>query len=270
MKTNTLVILAAGASSRMKKSLDNTQDFKGKALIPIGKSNRPMIAHLLDHAEKASYEHIILVVGKDADAFKNYISSFSTQLTIDFAIQTIPEGREKPLGTADAVYQAMEQFQDLKTSAFVVCNSDNLYSVKALQLLREDLAPNAFISYDRDGLQFEQERILSFALVITDTNNYLSTIVEKPSEHDSNNYKDSLGVLSVSMNIWKLYGPDAFTPLRDCPLHPERNEKELPNSILNMVNAGVKVKAIPLKEHVPDLTSKRDIAVLESYLNRNK
>ena len=90
MKTNTLIILAAGASSRMKRSLGNTQDFKGKALIPIGKSNRPMISYLLNYAEKAGYEHIILVVCKDAEAFKQYVSTISTQLTIDFAIQTIP------------------------------------------------------------------------------------------------------------------------------------------------------------------------------------
>jgi glucose-1-phosphate adenylyltransferase len=271
MKHNTLLILAAGASSRMKKSLDNTTDFKGKALMPLGEGKQPVLTYLLQNAKEAGYKKIILVVGKDADAFKSFIKQLISFDDIEFlfATQHIPADREKPLGTADAVFQTMEHYPELKSEVFTVCNSDNLYSVKALQLLLDELSKNAFISYDRDGLQFPEARILSFALVVTNNNDHLVDIIEKPSDKEASNYQDSQGVLRVSMNLWKLNGADAYSFLRNCPLHHTRNEKELPNAILSMVKSGVLVKAIPLKEHVPDLTSKEDVEKVEQYL-KNK
>jgi glucose-1-phosphate adenylyltransferase len=55
--------------------------------------------------------------------------------------------------------------------------------------------------------------------------------------------------------------------LRDCPLHPQRQEKELATALMNMVGKFPKsVKGFPLGEHVPDLTEKKDIAVMRQYL----
>lgn len=271
MMHNTLLILAAGASSRMKKSLNDTEDFKGKALLPLGKGKPPVLTYLLNNAKEAGYQKIILVVGKNAEAFKSFIKNIKgfDEIEIVFATQEISKDREKPLGTADAVFQTMEQYPELKNKVFTVCNSDNLYSVKALQLLCDEPTSNAFISYDREGLQFPQEKILSFALVVLNTNGYLLDIIEKPTVTTSESYKDAQGVLRVSMNLWKLYGKVAYPFLRDCPLHPTRNEKELPNAILHMVKAGVLVKGIPLMEHVPDITSKEDIEFVENYLRNN-
>ncbi|HAT66520.1 MAG TPA: hypothetical protein DCS66_18310, partial [Flavobacteriaceae bacterium] len=106
MKHNTLIILAAGASSRMKKSLNDTKDFKGKALLPLGKGKPPVLAYLLNNAKEAGYQKIILVVGKDAEAFKKFIKNLKgfDEIEIVFATQEIPKDREKPLGTADAVF----------------------------------------------------------------------------------------------------------------------------------------------------------------------
>ena len=110
MKCNTLIILAAGASSRMKQSLGNTEDFKGKALLPLGKEQKPVIYYVLQNAQKAAFTQVILVVGKDAEAFKDYLKNNPISgLKLSFAFQNIPNGREKPLGTADAVFQTMEQ-----------------------------------------------------------------------------------------------------------------------------------------------------------------
>ncbi|MEZ4779189.1 MAG: sugar phosphate nucleotidyltransferase [Flavobacteriaceae bacterium] len=269
MKCNTLILLAAGASSRMKQSLDNAKDFNGKALLPLGKEQKPVIYYVLQNAQKAGYTHVVMVVGKEGDAFKNHLKNNPVSgLKFSFAHQPIPEGREKPLGTADAVYQAMEQFPELQHSVFAICNSDNLYSVQALQLLRIEKSANAFISYDRDGLDFPSERIRSFALLVLDKKGILKDLVEKPSEAIAESYRDAQGVLRVSMNLWKLNGAEAFPFLRDCPLHPTRQEKELPHAVLTMVKAGIMVKGIPVKEHVPDLTSKEDIEKVESYLKR--
>ena len=66
---------------------------------------------------------------------------------IQFAIQEIPNDRLKPLGTSDAVYQTMKQIPKLKQSSFCVCNSDNLYSVNAFNLIKNNEYTNAFLAF---------------------------------------------------------------------------------------------------------------------------
>ena len=70
-----LVILAAGASSRMKRSLlkdisPNEVDQLSKALIRLGKKNRPLLFYFMDHAKKAGYTEIFLLVGQRYESFK--------------------------------------------------------------------------------------------------------------------------------------------------------------------------------------------------------
>ena len=137
-------------------------------------------------------------------------------------------------------------------------------------MLNNSKERNAFIAYDRDGLHFTMERISRFALVLLDSENYLKDIVEKPSEDNINLFKDKFGKFRVSMNIFKLSGNDVYPFLKDCPIHPERNEKELPMAILNMCKSISKaMKGYLLSEHVPDLTSKEDISVLKKYIEEH-
>ena len=47
----------------------------------------------------------------------------------------------------------------------------------------------------------------------------------------------------------------------------KRQEKELPSAIMNMITSSDSyMKAVPIAEHVPDLTSKKDIAILEKLI----
>ena len=278
-----LVILAGGASSRMKKEAitDSTlsreeikqANQRSKALISLDKEGRPLMDYLLYNAKKAGYKNIYIITGKDNSLFKSFYGTLDNGnvfhgLNIHYAIQYIPIDREKPLGTADAVYQALEQYPELKTRKFTVCNSDNLYSVKALELLRKcEIAPNALISYSRGALRFTSDRIAKFALMLLDKTNYLVDIIEKPSQSEVDKYKLKSGELYVSMNIFSFDGNMFFNYVKNCPLHPERNEKELPTALLNMIKDHPKSTiAIPLSEHVPDLTSKDDISIMKEYI----
>jgi len=213
-----------------------------------------------------------LVIGEHAETFQKYYgnkvkNNVFRGLHISYAIQHIPKNRTKPPGTADALFQALEQYPNLKHETFTVCNSDNLYSVEAFLALKNSKDRNAFIAYDREGLNFTIERIFKFALVLLDKENYLKDIVEKPSLENMSQYKDGQGKLRVSMNIFKLTGSEIYPFLKHCPIHPERDEKELPTAILNLCHSVPKaVKGLPFKEHVPDLTSKEDIAVMKNYI----
>jgi NDP-sugar pyrophosphorylase family protein len=278
-----LIILAGGISSRMKKPStsnklsqedENEANIKTKSLISVGNEGRPLMDYLLYNAKKAGYKNIYIVINERGGLFKEFYGKNSTDndfngLSISYAIQYIPENRIKPFGTADAVFQTIEQFPELKHQQFTVCNSDNLYSQKALKKIRETTNSNAFISYNRDNLEFSLKKILSFAIVNLDAENYLKNIIEKPSAETANAHKDDLGKIRVSMNIFKLDGDIMYLYLKNCPIHSIRKEKELPTAILNMVKDNSKaLLGISISEHVPDLTSKDDIVIIKKYLKK--
>ena len=277
-----LLILAGGASSRMKSSISveglSSEEIKrantqSKALISYGKENRPILDFLLLNAKKAGYKNVYLIVGEQNEDFQRYYGKKTANnefngMLLSYATQFIPENRQNPFGTADAVTQALEQYPQLQKEAFTVCNCDNLYSEKALREMATTTEQNAFISYDRDGLEFPMERISRFALVLMDAANYVIDIIEKPSEEHLENYRDAQGKFRVSMNIFKLDGAQLFPYLKNCPPHEVRNEKELPTALLNFCDDHPQnFKGIPWCEHVPDLTSKEDILVFKKYLN---
>ena len=273
--TNTIVILAAGMSSRMKKSTDSSIDLtkadeankKSKSLITFG--NKPFIYFLLENIVHAGFKNVIMVVGKDYQDFKNEMDKFPniSKINIQYAIQSIPKNRLKPFGTADAVFQTMDQIDKLKNQTFCVCNSDNLYSTKSLKLIRENSFDNAVLAYDRDSLNFPRDRVSSFSILMTNSEFNLVNFIEKPTQEQVEQNLDDNGKIRVSMNIFKFDGSQAFEFIKSCPVNPLRNEKELPSAIVNMISHdSLYMKGIPIAEHVPDLTSKSDIQIIQKLI----
>ena len=273
--TNTIVILAAGMSSRMKKSTDSSigstkadeANKKSKSLITFG--NKPFIYFLLENIVDAGFQNVIMVVGQDYEDFKNEMDKFPniSKINIEYAIQLIPENRVKPFGTADAVYQTMDQIDKLKNQSFCVCNSDNLYSTKSLKLIRENSYDNAVLAYDRDSLNFPKDRVSSFSILMINSEFNLVNFIEKPTLEQVEQNLDDNGKIRVSMNIFKFDGSQAFEFIKSCPVNPLRNEKELPSAIVNMISHdSLYMKGIPIAEHVPDLTSKSDIQIIQKLI----
>jgi glucose-1-phosphate adenylyltransferase len=276
--TKTLIILAGGASSRMKKSTasDLSDDMvaqantRSKALILL--NDRPMLDYVLYTAKQAGIKRVIIVIHPKGALFKEYYGDQTINdfhgIRISYAVQYIPEDRIKPLGTADALLQAMEQYPELKADSFLVCNSDNLYSSTAFFALRKNKNPHAFLNYDRAALEYPMERIARFALTKVTANHYLQAIIEKPAASEVEHYKNDDGTFRVSMNIFKFEGASFYSYLVNCPIHPDRNEKELPTAILAMIKDHPEaMQAIPFAEHVPDLTGKNDIFIMNDYLS---
>ena len=276
-----LLIMAAGASSRMKSSVakdigtvaTEQANNRTKGLIEIGEDGKPLLYYLLRNAQVAGYKTIYLITAADATFFRSTIRSLPNlnQLHLVFVTQHIPKGRIKPLGTADAVFQALEQFPELQTNRFSVCNSDNLYTVSAFRKLRSLEQGSGLIAYDSDSLNFTKEKIAGFALLVLDSDFYLQNIVEKPAAADLNKATDEHGSIYISMNAFTFDGNVFFSFLRDCPINLNRDEKELPTALLNMIQVyPTSVRGIPMQEHVPDLTTKGDLLLLEDYLNLQK
>jgi glucose-1-phosphate adenylyltransferase len=305
-----IVILAGGISSRMRKplppgvnlplELEKDANEKAKSMIGLGKHSRPFLDYVLYEVKKAGYQEVIIVIGERDVSIKKYYGEKEREneflgLKISYALQKIPPGRTKPLGTADALLCALTQYPEWHGSKFTVINSDNLYSAKALRALLETKAENALIDYARDSLKFPLERLTQFAVTIKNREGYLIDIIEKPTLQEIEYAKGQDGVLRVSMNIWcNQY--DLILPfLKSVKEHPIRQEKELPTAELNMsyqsifrislrdfltknlflrrfVRFLVKrepkylIKCIPWQEHVPDLTTKADILPTKEFL----
>ena len=266
--------MAGGASSRMKKSVKNEvmdesvrqiASLYHKSLIPLGKQKKPLLVRLIEHAILAGYNDVYIVTGPDNAIFRSVLNPYTPffekkNLRIHYAIQETPLERSKPWGTADAVWQALQQFPQLKQTHFTLCNGDNLYSVKAMkQLLSPRKTPHALIAYALSGLNFSKERMARFALLAMEAG-YLNNIIEKPSSGQWRALEDKNSELYVSMNLFSFQGALLLPYLEKCPLHPERNEKELPFAVDQMVQEQSKwVWCYPVTEPVPDLTSVVDI-----------
>ncbi len=280
-----LIILAGGISSRMKKPAELKENVenrliedanqKSKSMIGVGQNYRPFLDYLLYNARESGYKDILIIIGEKDDSIRKYYGEKDSGnefygLNISYAIQKIPRGKEKPIGTADALFQGLLAKSEWSGKRFTVCNSDNLYSQNALTLMLKEEYKNAMIDYDRDSLEFELDRISKFAVTFKDEENYLLDILEKPTENEIEKSRSKDGIIGVSMNIFSLQYNMVFPFLEKVPYHPVRKEKELPIAVKMLANEFPKsVFAYPLAEHVPDLTVKNDILIVKKYLENH-
>ena len=284
MSDGKLIILAGGISSRMKKpeyhgSIDpklvSEANEKVKSMIGVGNNYRPFLDYLLFNARESGYNEVLIIIGEKDESIRNYYGHKDNDneffdLKISYAVQKIHKGRVKPLGTADALYQGLLTKNEWNGDRFTVCNSDNLYSKKALKLVLETPYKNAMIDYDREAFEFEKERVEKFAVTIRDQEGFLLDIIEKPSAEYIKTIEEKNGYVGVSMNLFTFDYEMIFPYLEKVPLHSERNEKELPSAVVMMIKDNPKsMFTYPLSEHVPDLTYKDDIIPVKNYLEKN-
>jgi NDP-sugar pyrophosphorylase family protein len=282
--TDRLVILAGGISSRMRRSAETAQGVdprviheatrKAKSMIGVGGGGRPLMDYLLYNARESGFRDVTVVVGPDDDSIRSAYGreerdNLFAGLRISYASQPVPPGRTKPLGTADALLCALRARADWRGERFVVCNSDNLYSIRAFRALAVTVHPSAMIDYDRSALEFEASRVEKFAVVQKDPLGFLRSIVEKPAPAEITASADPTGRVGVSMNIF-MFAYDVILPILErTPLHPVRQEKEIPTAVTLLVERDPRgMMTIPLAEHVPDLTHVDDIGAMRDYLMR--
>ena len=276
-----LLIMAGGMSSRMKKTegsetLDSTlvqqANSLPKGMIGVGKDGRPFMDYLIYNAHLAGYDEVLILKNPKDHVTKPYYDKLVADnkawgMKFLYATQQIAPDREKPAGTADAIQQALEQTPEWKGDRFTVCNSDNLYSVNILKLLRKNAVQNAVVSYESIALGVEPERIKSFAVIKADEEGYLVEIIEKPNEEQIEGARDSKGKIGVNMNVFHFNCDDILEYVRKEPFNPIRNERELPTAVMKMASENPKkVITVSVEENVPDLTSKGDISIVQKYL----
>jgi len=276
-----LVILAGGASSRMKQSVTSAgldtrlmfdADRHTKSMIRLGAEGRPFLDYLLYNARSAGCTDIVLVVSEQDMTMRSHFGgedkgNMYHGLSISYAVQRIPPGRAKPMGTADALLQALHAMPAWSGSGFTVCNSDNLYSSRAFAAMGNVGATGGLIDYDRDALGLAPERTAQFAVIGKSAEGWLETIIERPTDEDVARCRSANGRVGVSMNLYR-FRYDMILPfLESVPEHPMRREKELPEAVRLMVEAHPdEMRVVEFAEPVPDLTSKDDIVRMQEIL----
>ena len=127
-----LVILAAGMGSR----------FGGlKQMEPMDEAGNFLLDYSVYDAKRAGFDSVVFIIKKDFyEAFKNSIGKRVEKIIkVDYAFQDLndlpegfkcPEGREKPWGTAHAIYAAREFIKD----DFIIINGDDFYGKETYQV----------------------------------------------------------------------------------------------------------------------------------------
>ncbi len=154
------ILLAAGKGTRIRPLSDN----RPKPMLPV--VDRPLLAHTADAAIDAGATELILVVGYEADAVREYFGDTYRGVPVSFAVQ------HDQAGTADAVAAARDHLDD---SPFAVLNGDNLYDPAAINQLFE-AAPAV------GAIEVEDPRNYG---VLETADGAVTNIVEKPDNPPS-------------------------------------------------------------------------------------
>jgi len=127
-----LVILAAGMGSR----------FGGlKQMEPMDEAGNFLLDYSVYDAKVAGFDSVVFIIKKEFyEAFRDSIGErVSKLIKVDYAFQDLndlpegfkcPEGREKPWGTAHAIYAA----RDLVKDDFIIINGDDFYGRDAFMV----------------------------------------------------------------------------------------------------------------------------------------
>ena len=138
MKETALVIMAAGIGSRYGKGI--------KQLAKVGPKGEIIMDYSIHDALKAGFDKVIFIIRKDIEEeFRSVIGDrIEKHAKVYYAFQdlhdlpegySVPEGRTKPWGTAQAVLCAKKYID----CPFVVINADDFYGADGFKKVHDYL-----------------------------------------------------------------------------------------------------------------------------------
>ena len=279
----TLVIMAAGMGSRYGglKQIDTVDDAGDK-----------IVDFSIYDAMKAGFGKVVFVIKKENEAdFREALGDrISEHIEVEYAFQdlkdipegfTVPEGRIKPWGTAQAVLSAAEKVH----TPFAVINADDFYGREAFTKIHDFLTEDRSSENEYAMVSFilrntlTENGYVSRGICDIDEGGFLKSVTERTHiEADGEKAKYTLdggesyvplsGDEAVSMNIWgfSLSFMDelkaAFRSfLGDLPKaeDPLKAEYYLPGVVDNMLKEGrAKVRVLSSSDRWFGVTYKED------------
>ena len=291
MNKPTLVIMAAGMGSRFGGS---------KQITPVDDAGHVIIDFSIYDALRAGFGRVVCVIKPEMEAdFRQAIGDrIAPSVDVRYAYQTldrlpqgfsVPEGRQKPWGTAHAVLCALDQVE----GPFAVINADDFYGRGALAaagaFLRApgDANEHAMVGYRIENTLTENGTV-SRGVCEADGEGYLKSIEERLSiepreggaaytEDGGATYRFIPAGTPVSMNLWAFREGirEAFRAqfadfLRDTvPANPLKSEYYLPYVPKALIARGeARVRLLGTDERWYGMTYREDIQKVRDAIAR--
>lgn len=296
MQKPVLAVMAAGMGSR----------YGGlKQIDPVGPSGEVIIDYSLFDARRAGFEKVVFIIKHEIeDDFKAVISErISKVMQVEYAFQqldilpegyTVPEGREKPWGTAHAVLAA----KSVIDGPFAVINADDYYGPEAFQKIYDYLATHqddekyeyAMVGYHLRNTLTEHGHVARGVCEVGE-DGFLQRVTEhvkivkdgndaKFTEDEGKTWESLPGETTVSMNLW------GFTPSflketearfntfldRTLTANPMKGEYFLPSVVSALIDEDkARVQVLTSKDKWYGVTYKEDkpvvVAALRSFID---
>ena len=284
MNKPVLVVMAAGLGSR----------YGGlKQLDPIDSNNHVILDYSVYDAHRAGFDTVVFVIKQEhEEVFRERIGDrMSKSVEVKYAFQrpddlpegySVPEGRTKPWGTAQAVLAARE----VVDGPFAVINADDYYGPEAFEEIYN------YLIHHPDTPELYEYAMVGYLLKNTVTENgsvargvctetasgYLHSVVERTkivkgdrcpmyTEDDGETWHDLCEDDIVSMNLWgfqKSYLEEAwkgFPDFLDKALveNPMKAEYFLPAVVSNLLSQHkARVKVLRSNDKWYGVTYKED------------
>ncbi len=292
MQKPQLVIMAAGLGSR----------FGGlKQMAPVDAQNHWIIDYSIFDAVRAGFGKIILIVKPENEQlFRDTLGKrVGGAAEIEYVHQTkemlpegfsVPEGREKPWGTAHAVLCAKNAI----TAPFAVINADDFYGKDAFKIIHRYLTCDhpeneyAMVGYQVENTLTENGHVARGVCTMDESGQFLTGIVEHThieprdggaayTEDDGKTFTFLPSGTTVSMNFWG-FTPDILGEIEsrftaflreNLPKNPLKCEYFLPlipNQLIAERKAQVRV--LPCTEKWYGVTYKPDMPQVQAAIAR--
>ncbi len=251
----TLLILAAGMGSR----------FGGlKQVEPVGPNGEAIIDYTIYDAIRAGFGKVVFIIRESfADAFREkFDAKLKGKIEVEYVYQeldmlpegfSLPEGREKPWGTAHAILVA----KDVVKEPFCALNADDFYGKNAYKVMADFLTSSANDSeYSMVGYQLDKT-LSDFGSVsrgiceINDNGNLVKIvetkkIIKRGAEVISIEEDESetalTGKENASMNIWG-FKPTLFNSLENkfkdflkAEMDKPKSEMYIPSVVFELID----------------------------------
>ena len=251
----TLLILAAGMGSR----------FGGlKQVEPVGPNGEAIIDYSIYDAIRAGFGKVVFIIRESfADAFKeNFDKKLKGKIEVEYVFQelnmlpegfTLPEGREKPWGTAHAILVA----KDVINEPFCALNADDFYGFNAYRAMAKFLTEStdpkeyAMVGYNLNDTLSEFGSV-SRGICEEDANKNLVKIVETLkivkraneiiSIENDGSETSLTGNEIASMNNWG-FKPSVFAQLEKrftqflkTEIDKPKSEMYIPSVVFDLIN----------------------------------
>ena len=213
------VILAAGKGTRLRPLTDSTP----KPMLPV--AGKPLLEWMLERIKEADIKDILIVTNYLEDQIKNYFKD-GADLGVNITYRT----QSKPLGTANAVYQALEW---VGKNSFLCLYGDHYIEEGAIKKLI-------------DARQEEEATVAS--IKVEDPSQYgafelkgekITRVVEKPKKGKEPSNFANVGVY--------IFPPEVVWHIEETPLSP-RGEYEITDTMQRMIDTGIVLRKFELEK----------------------